>query len=42
MGRVQEGLVRISVGMEDEETLLGWVGKALCAAEAVVCGSEEA
>ncbi|KAI0760657.1 pyridoxal phosphate-dependent transferase [Fomes fomentarius] len=33
---VEEGLVRISVGMEDKETLLRWVGKALCAAEAVV------
>ncbi len=39
---VEEGLVRISVGMEDKETLLRWVGKALCAAEAVVRASEEA
>ncbi len=37
---VQEGLARISMGMEDKETLLRWVGKALCAAEAVVCGSK--
>lgn len=33
---VEEGLVRVSVGLEEEETLLKWFGKALEAAEAAV------
>jgi cystathionine gamma-synthase len=34
---VEEGLVRVSVGMEDRETLLAWFEKALDAAVATLC-----